>query len=408
MVRILPETVQKLISFAEASIKRCYTFTVGFSTCDLIDALNDYFSGITSRLGAILLQVRIETDLDETTVSASMTGEDGIYDRRSSAGEDDYEIGRDELGRQEWNHFQMGLRILNASLMLIKKVDSFQDSIATMLKETLPYVDVDTSVASSDPKGTCSASLLSLKLSSLNSMKLSRLCHEIALGPSSPTLPSSPNHPDLPKEKVLLKSGAESLQSFSIKAQKYIYDSMFAAMNRKLKILPYMEVWSSSRESDSPFDIALPQFSLSPLDYATRIGEHLLSLPQQLDLYIDDESLAYSIKTLPFMETFQIPETSEDLDITHLWLTSVCRGIMDSFVVNALEIPEMSPHGSLQLLTDMQYLVNVFSAMEIDPLEPFSLLMDSLKLSKTQIQEQLQTVKEEWIKEILKKLESKK
>ena len=110
LVRILPETMNKLLQQAALSVKRCETLSLGFCSLGLVEALQDYFCGITDRMGKILQQIRVETDVDDIErPSDILANEDGVYERRSSAGHDDYEIGRNEMGRHEWGHFQMGL-----------------------------------------------------------------------------------------------------------------------------------------------------------------------------------------------------------------------------------------------------------------------------------------------------------
>ncbi len=160
-----------------------------------------------------------------------------------------------------------------------------------------------------------------------------------------------------------------------------------------------MEVWTATGpQNPSPFDLELPQFSLSPGEYMTRIGEHLLSLPQQLDLYADDASLAYSLGSLPGMEGQSVPsssgvqgmdkketegvdgETDDEIDITYLWMTAVCHETLSTFVSSALSIPALSLYGTRQLIADMNYLVNVLSAMEIQASREFLGLLACLSL----------------------------
>ena len=257
---------------------------------------------------------------------------------------------------------------MNSTLFLLKKLDEFHEKIGTLLdhlKLQVHEYDMESSTH-------CEASVLALVLSDLNSNeKKNAISH-------------------LKAQAHVFKPSVEQIQFFSIKVQKYLYDTMFISIDRKLKVLPFMEIWSNDahlKQNASPFDLQIPQFSLSPLEYVTRIGEHLLSLPQQLDLYMDDVSLAYSISTLPFMshsESIVSADPNDSMqdeeiqDITYMWITSVCRGTMDSYYRNAMLIPQLSSHGLSQLITDMQYLVNVFSAMDIQPMEQFKDLLDGL------------------------------
>ncbi|CAG8741960.1 4879_t:CDS:1, partial [Racocetra fulgida] len=62
--------------------------------------------------------------------------------------------------------------------------------------------------------------------------------------------------------------------------------------------------------------------------------------------------------------------TTEDIsteEVTHAWITSVARGTMHALFERILMISQLSSHGTQQLLTDLGYLTNVLSALEIEP-----------------------------------------
>lgn len=391
----MPEAIQKLVSHAELAVKRCALLTLGFSTPGLVESLNDYFSGIVDRFGKILLQVRSETTVvshANTAQSGTSTPNGSLYERQSSSvfGEDDYEIQRDELGRQEWSHFQMGLRVLSSTLALAGKVETEFEGLAIGLLRKVDGILQGTSNAkeSEGDDAVCASSLLALRLSSLNSRELQGFIQKLVHGKTATD-----------KDEPLFTPASLAISQLAIKAQRYLYDTLFLPIEKRLSVIPLMEVWTATGpQNPSPFDLELPQFSLSPGEYMTRIGEHLLSLPQQLDLYADDASLAYSTGSLPGMMDRGVSselkedgqtlheEEDEEVDITYLWMTSVSIGTMSSFVSFASQIPTLSISGTSQLVADMRYLVNVLSAMEILPSKEFSMLMEGLSMDLETLQ----------------------
>ena len=453
MVRVLPETVQKLIHYTDSAFQRCQKLTLGFNTPGLVEALNDFFCGIAGRFQKLLLQIRSETGI---YALESSHPEDGVYSGpQSQKGtlptqtpgggpeDEDYEIKRDEFGRQEWNHFQMGLRLLSSVLIILEKVEREWDkSVDHLLKSVEPFVLLastssgaataaeissgEEASAKTRERTFCESSLLSLRLSSLNSVHLSQWISRAHSAPSS---------------HKYFERAVKQLESLLQKCQKYLFDTMILPIDKRLSALPSLPVWAlKSAPNPSPFQLEMPQFSLSPSEYVTRMGEHLLSLPQQLDLYVDDPGLGVGLEGLPHLEPLlgtslfgykgsylskeseeeqgeensdrqdggekdnqELDTEEEELDITYIWMTSVCRGTMSLFCDKVLTLKVLTDHGRSQLLTDMQYVVNVLSAMDIEPTEEYSVLMmvlekDLAALKEAVLEEEEEEKRDEWAK----------
>jgi hypothetical protein len=406
-----------------------------------VEALNDFFCGIAGRFEKLLLQIRSETGIYALEASHP---DDGVYATPLKSGvgesfltggqsgqEDDYEIKRDEFGRQEWNHFQMGLRLLSSVLVVLRKVEQEWDgSVDLLLKKVEPFVSTSSSSSVGGPSMEvedhkedtgrlryCEASLLSLRLSSLNSVHLSQWISKAHSPSPSSTTPSKYFQPSVQHLQGLLK-----------KCQKYLFDTMILPIDKRLSLLSSLQVWTlKSAPNPSPFQLEMPQFSLSPSEYVTRIGEHLLSLPQQLDLYVDDPGLGVGLEGLPFLEPLlgtslfggcvggnnreeeegeirgtdgeglgeAQEEEEEALDITYIWMTSVSRGTMSLLYEKILDLKTLTQHGCSQLLTDLQYLVNVLSAMDIEPTEEYKALMMVLEKDPSELKALLEGKQEE-------------
>ncbi|RKO85820.1 hypothetical protein BDK51DRAFT_37457, partial [Blyttiomyces helicus] len=95
--------------------------------------------------------------------------------------------------------------------------------------------------------------------------------------------------------------------------------------------------------------------------------EHLLTLPQQLDLYGDDEGFAACVNYLPHLTATdrETDDTGADA-VTHLWLTSLARETVVRILAAVMRVRGMSPHGERQLATDLAYLANVMAALDVE------------------------------------------
>ncbi|KAB0392409.1 hypothetical protein E2I00_020223 [Balaenoptera physalus] len=49
------------------------------------------------------------------------------------------------------------------------------------------------------------------------------------------------------------------------------------------------------------------------------------------------------------------------------WLGSVARATMQTYCDAVLQIPELTPHSTKQLATDIDYLINVMDALGLQP-----------------------------------------
>ncbi|KAJ8798605.1 hypothetical protein J1605_016408 [Eschrichtius robustus] len=60
----------------------------------------------------------------------------------------------------------------------------------------------------------------------------------------------------------------------------------------------------------------------------------------------------------------ELPELDNMADS---WLGSVARATMQTYCDAVLQIPELTPHSTKQLATDIDYLINVMDALGLQP-----------------------------------------
>ncbi|TPX71472.1 hypothetical protein SpCBS45565_g01108 [Spizellomyces sp. 'palustris'] len=397
LARVMTESVAKLFSFAEASVGRCRLFTTGFGAGGLVDALNDYFAAVFDRYGNLVQQLRGDVGLDRGALQHTSTELDD---------DDVYNFGSGELGRQEWGNFQVGLRLLGLCSAINKRLMGFdrvlRNALGGIVRRRLDVgwdTPMDFWVDEKEHVEECWASFRLLSMSTLNSYKLRNVLsafEAIADGASTQAMRDN----SIEGEPRLFERALGHLNTLTAKFQRFVFDTLFAVVEKQLAPLPSMDTWNSNAPTTAgPFNLDVPQFSLSPLSYITRIGEHLLTLPQQLELYVDDDALKFSIKTLPYLTPKDFEHNEEEIqpeedDVTHLWITSVSRGTMSTYINSLLRIPRLSQHGTKQILTDVGYIANVFAAMDIELLPEFRRVHALLDMDNAEVKARFLRVKQ--------------
>lgn len=179
---------------------------------------------------------------------------------------------------EEWADFQVGLRILGVCCTMSKRLDDYESVLAGWLR--------DEGVRGEQ----CLASFDVLRMSTMNSLALSKL----------------------KASRILFDESRNSMSTFSTRAQHFCFSEISNRISTILSAIPSLE-WKTVKTNSS-----LPAFSASPSGYITSVGEFLLTLPQQLDLY-GDEALWFGIGGLPWFEASDEVYLDDDEYCTHLW-----------------------------------------------------------------------------------------
>uniref|UniRef100_A0A8C4PA51 Conserved oligomeric Golgi complex subunit 7 n=1 Tax=Dromaius novaehollandiae TaxID=8790 RepID=A0A8C4PA51_DRONO len=167
----------------------------------------------------------------------------------------------------------------------------------------------------------------------------------------------------------LLSSSRSALSRLNQLAHHLAFDSVFLRIKQQLLLISKMEGWNSSGIGETLTD-DLPNFSLTPLEYISNIGQYIMSLPLHLEPFVTQEDsaleLALHAGKLPFP-----PEQGDELpeldNMADYWLGSIARATMQTYCEVILQIPELTVHSTKQLATDIDYLINVMDALGLQP-----------------------------------------
>ena len=207
---------------------------------------------------------------------------------------------------------------------------------------------------------------------------------------------------------VLYGQVAEAMQSLASSCHKFVYDVCSSVPRLHLGGISTMAAW---KESSGATDIA--SYGTLPQNYITQVGEHMLALVQALEPFASDaEALslanevmggARDVSMVPWREFLASagsrespddvvrtlmdgeeimdllinaipPEDDEEDDeedeanrastaFCNAWLDAVGLSVTGRLLERIVRIPQLTPKGCEHLSADLNYIVNVFSAL---------------------------------------------
>jgi hypothetical protein len=454
---IAQDIISLVFQCARESIDRCLTLTHGYGGVEWIKAFNQYIKSTLNEIRKVAHRVENMSSKD-----SELNRQEKEEERRHS--EDELYDFESELEKGDDSTFQIGLRLLGVCQSMDQQVSGIQDTLSREFEFVKNIVlfgkedhvppptptserplhkrsssidqwrtherkrssggDFLNQVAPSNEKYP-RASISLLQSSILNTHELQSLMTHVSS--------LSEEREKTPIEKMLTPCENE-IQSFTEHCQQFVHDAVKAPIKRYLATIPTMDsIWTVDdeqrndeddqvdEEHTATTDIHVPQLSLSPNEYVTHVGEQLLMLPQQFEVYAHDDALSYRIESLPYIKDFdehqeegdqekqEEEEEEEDKDdgddgddndskksneqAIELWTTSVARGTMVEFIKEIKKIRNMTYHGGRQLRTDIEYLINVLSTLDVQPLPELISMYRYFDLEESDLIKQLMNAK---------------
>ena len=297
--RWLRERSVDAFSLADQSLSRCIGFTHGYGFVGLVQALDYVFASILQSSNE-----HISTDNRLLSMdSSAMRGGDDLSDM-------DYTTG-------DWSRIQMYLRLLGAAHGFGDRLGTFESKMRAALVQVSENIRAAQSDAFSPGKslmGTPKGALQILAQSTLNSAELQNLLKLVEPDPQQQLLGTalSPRIPyTIPSQPLNVLTGTRgAISDFARSCQVSLQMTILSPLHKHLASYASLPVWSSSKPAAGRLpggtgaltEIQVPVFSISPSDTVQRVAEGLLNLPRLFEVYADDDALAFSIETLPFVD----------------------------------------------------------------------------------------------------------
>ncbi|KAM6897780.1 conserved oligomeric Golgi complex subunit 7 [Xenentodon cancila] len=342
-VEELSHSVGKLFGLAGAAVERCLRLTDGLAVCGLLKALKALFTKYVSDFSTTLQSIRKKCKLEDMPSSS--------------------------VFQEDWTAFQNSVRIIATCGELLRQCGAFEQQLSNKILGTAgKYLSESYSPRSlagiQEASSTERRSATKNPWQEYNYLQKGNVAEYNSLMEVLYSL----------KEKgtgnsSLLAEPRTALTRLNQQANQLAFDSVFLQIKHQLCLVSKMEIQEASGLGES-YSEDLPTFSLSPQEYITNIGQYLMSLPLHLEPFVTQEDpaleMALHAGKLPYP-----PEQGDDLpeldNTADYWLGSIARATMQTYCDAILLIPQLTPHSTKQLATDIDYLSNVMDALGLQP-----------------------------------------
>jgi hypothetical protein len=376
----LSEKLPNIFKLSDLSIQKCAQFTYGMALPSLFEMLNTYYKSTCTKIRDLTTLIKIEKQEDDLT--------------------NDY----------VWDAFQTGLDVMNICNVFQTLWNTWVKNIAKNVDHMVENVKYITSQELvSEKKEICISGISVLKASALNNKKLQDVI----------------TNPDY-LSTYLIKPISQSLENTTRHVQTKIFDIITSNIRNTLLNLKTQHDWSgTTTENTSPFNLAIPKFSKSPGNYMMQVDKDLLDIIQRLDIYTQPKSrhvgfeyavfkcryvlfinYMYSLEYVTREEIMQLrreygSQDDESVDVdaqhqqqqqqkhneqevaliaTHIWLIWISKAVMDWLWSGIQGIEKLSDDGCAQLYADVEYVLNVLGAMDIEIDERLKVFLENLHL----------------------------
>ncbi|KAL7341225.1 Golgi complex component 7-domain-containing protein [Rhodotorula toruloides] len=430
--KILLDKAGKVFSVLEEAIGRNLALTHGYGARGLVDVMNEQLVAFFDRRKEDLMRAGREKGSASARRRAQATAAALAGGIASPDEEQEMVLEGLEYSTEDWSTFQFGLKLLDTCRGMAERLTAFEAKLKARMTVLAHAVrEARESPARYTVPGTTKGAILLLRQSTLNSAELAELLDPLEKpheAPSGGSLSHPPPPP--PPSPFLLPKARGAATDFTRTTQLFLHDTILAPLFAHLNEYSTLACWTTTQEQrpggKGAFDLAIPTFSLSPTETISRVGEGLFNLPRLFEVYADDDALAFSIETLPFVdvETLRalqqppqaappmlripaspaltrtrrgslvagspsshasasqpahMPLSAETVIAT--WLSSLTLSILSHLTSTVLpDIPRLSKHGSAQLVSDLEYLANVARALDVESPEELDSWRDAAAL----------------------------
>jgi conserved oligomeric Golgi complex subunit 7 len=378
--RLFRERAVDIFGVAEGSMVRCEAFTHGYGSFGLVQALDGFFQAFIDMWTA---DVQTESQNPPSLIKSSVS---------------DGDLSDLDYTAQDWSDIQLSLHLLASARAVVDRMSTFE----TKVRNYLSQVAARFRLALNDPSNFLIAATKGetqlLEQSTLNSLELHQLLITIENDTHPPFSASLRHQVPVPTSATeplpLLVNARKAMSGFAQSCQTSTTKTILSPLRNHLTGYASSPAWRSDNGLVTVSnDLRVPTFSLSPSDTVQRVAEGLLNLPRLFEVYADDDALAFSLHTLPHIDSDMLQSLSEQshdptsqqshrrrpsislvksnlIDpevVSSAWLISLSHTFLNYFTNDILpSIPTLSIAGASQLASDLEYLSNIVRALNVE------------------------------------------
>ncbi|KAG8744086.1 hypothetical protein FRC11_013645 [Ceratobasidium sp. 423] len=318
------DTTTDAFGLAEDAIPRCLAFTHTYGVKDLVGAVDEFCKDVLEgcRTSCIPSPSSVPS---AGSATASVPDEDLDYTA------------------EDWSAFQLALRLLEGCRAAQDRLDTLESRIRTRITQAH-------------------------RLSSLSIPRAQQhlLTHSSLNTPENQNLLAQWDAAKI--NSPLLVNTRKAHVEFTQACQALVRDTILSPLKIRLSAYAVLGEWTEV-DHTQPGSLKLPKFSTSATSTIQSVAEGLLNLPRLFEVYADDNALAFSLSTLPFIGAeVQEEEQGNAEVVTSTWLSSLTLSLCAHLTDNILpEITALTPLGARQLASDLEYLSNVVRTLGVEP-----------------------------------------
>ncbi|XP_046855424.1 conserved oligomeric Golgi complex subunit 7-like [Xenia sp. Carnegie-2017] len=334
-VDVLSESVGKIFHFTENAVDICFSFTDGLGSFQLMLSIEVFFALYLENIEAAVNKIRGNLNLDEQS-------------------ETDV--------KEDWQSFQYSSKLIQICGDLLIRIQDLQASLSKrVVNSCQKWLK-----KKKNPEKKTVADIFNMHnyLEKENRLEFESLMEFID---------SVMNGSNILNEVV------KRIEDINNSVHTLAFEVAFLPLKSKINTVSSLQVWCKTKSDlgDSLSD-DIPEFSLSPQGYITEVGDYLLTLPHQLELFMiqDNPALvaALNVGKLKFSR-----DINADQDPASRWLSCIANATMHTYIESILCIPELTEFASKQLVADIEYLFNILEALEVKPSEVLTNINKLLK-----------------------------
>ncbi|XP_076644594.1 conserved oligomeric Golgi complex subunit 7 [Halictus rubicundus] len=318
-INALSLSISRIMEYANEANKRCKSFTDGCGYPGLLKSLNSYFNKYLEKYQAVVWQLE-----------------------------------RKKVKHEDWNLFQMCLTLMQSIGDLLGHVQQFEKSLV-----------IDITEANNQSQSTAVSVFYQYKKFLLNASSQTELENLVASFQR--------------EETTILDSIIKSIHKLCSDLHRATYEVIFAPIFTQLLLVQKAPAWSTDASKLSQLSADLPDYSFSPQEYITQVGQYLMTLPQHLEPFLlrENPSLTQALKAADP----HYAQGSTETGFTGILLDIIAKRMCQMFLDQTLGLCQLSSAACKQLATDIDYLGNVLEELGLSLSENLQHMSQLLRLS---------------------------
>ena len=356
-VQLLQNSVLSVFGLIDNEMERCSVLTNNCCFSMLIDAVKTFLKCYVDEFRRVVLNLRERKKQSGHTSTSSSSHNFNAASSAAAA----TAISANEL--ENWSLSRHFVRIIQIVGDLIIKYENLEEAMEKKILESFVYAA---------QQQTHDLNLLSVSyfkdyylLDDSDRNKLNNIVSYVETG----------------SDYTLMKELNSPLNALSECVHKYSFDIVFAPIKFLLRDLAKQTVWLQQSDEASTNSAAIPMFALVPQEYITKIGQYLLTLPQNFESFTmqDSTSLIIALRKghLPYLDEKDLSD-----DLLACWLDSIANATYVTLSDEVLKFERLSVNSQRQLIIDIEFICSVFDDVGLKDYSNLLTVLELLKLDE--------------------------